>query len=47
VSAQSDAIQKITNANIKIFEVAQSLKSFHHGEEQKKKQRKLLQNSSK
>jgi hypothetical protein len=40
-------VQKISNAHIKIFEVAQSFKGFHHGEEQKKKQRILLQNSSK
>jgi hypothetical protein len=31
VSAQSNAMQKITNAHIKIFEVAQSFKGIHHG----------------
>ena len=36
-SAQSDAIQKITNAHIKIFKVARSFKGFHHGKERKKK----------
>jgi hypothetical protein len=36
-SAQSDVIQKITNAYIIIFEVAQSIKGFHHGKERKKK----------
>jgi hypothetical protein len=36
-SVQSDAIQIITNAYIKLFEVAQIFKGFHHGKERKKK----------
>jgi hypothetical protein len=46
-SAQSDVIQKITNAYIIIFEVAQSIKGFHHGKNERKNQRILLQNSRK